>query len=231
MSEVIEKIQTVALVKPEEQIIEQIQKLIRAGDLKPGDKLPPERVLAERFGIGRGYVRRALQKLDFYGVIKTQNQSGSYVSNIGIAIIDGLLSNILTLEEAGMDSLVDARLLIEPEIAGLAAERVQVTGIDRLRSAYNRYAKKIMEGGDAMEEDILFHIRIAELAGNVVLRSIIMILTQDIIQKTRQIEGCVGSRAKEALKEHELILQAIESGQKDEAIKAMKLHLNHTRRT
>lgn len=230
MNAILNKIQSVEVVKPEDQIIAQIQELIRSGDLKPGDKLPSERVLAEGFGIGRGYIRRALQKLDFYGVIKTQNQSGSYVSNIGVTIIDGLLSNILTLEDADMDSLLDARLQIEPEIAGLAAERADKLAIERLRVAFNKYVRNIKDGGDAMEEDILFHIRIAEAAGNVVLRSIIMILAQDIIQKTREIEGCAGDRKNEALIEHQTILEAIERGQRAEARAAMKAHLNQTKR-
>jgi len=230
MSAILNKIQSVAVVKPEDQVIGQIQELIRSGDLNPGDKLPPERVLAESFGIGRGYIRRALQKLDFYGVIKTQSQSGSYVSNIGVAIIDGLLSNILTLEDADMDSLLDARLQIEPEIAGLAAERADKNAIERLQMAFNKFAKSINDGGDAMEEDILFHIRIAEAAGNVVLRSIIMILAQDIIQKTREIEGCEGNRKDEALVEHQSILEAIKKGERTEARAAMKFHLNQTKR-
>ena len=230
MSAILNKIKSVAVVKPEDQVIGQIQELIRSGDLRPGDKLPPERALAERFGIGRGYIRRALQKLDFYGVIKIQNQSGSYVSNIGVTIIDGLLSNILTLEDADMDSLVDARLHIEPEIAGLAAERANKLAIERLRMVFNKHTKKTGDGNDAMEEDILFHIRIAEAAGNAVLRSIIMILAQDIIQKTREIEGCEGNRKSEALAEHQSILEAIEKGDRTEASAAMKLHLNQTKR-
>ncbi|MCF8361690.1 MAG: FadR family transcriptional regulator [Prolixibacteraceae bacterium] len=230
MNAILNKLQSIPVIKPEDQVIGQIQELIRSGDLRPGDKLPPERVLAESFGIGRGYIRRALQKLDFYGVIKTQSQSGSYVSNIGVTIIDGLLSNILTLEDADMDSLLDARLQIEPEIAGLAAERAGEEGIDRLKVAFDKYARKINEGGDAMEEDILFHLRIAEAAGNVVLRSIIMILTQDIIQKTREIEGCEGGRESEALEEHCAILEAIEKGKREDARAAMRLHLDHTKR-
>lgn len=229
MKDILEKIESVSLARPEDQIIAQIRGLIRSGALKPGDRLPSERHLAEKFGLGRGYVRRALQKLDFYGIVRTHHQSGSYVSNMGLAILDGLLSNILTLEDADMVALVESRMLIEVETAGLAAARVTPAAMVRIRDAFDKYAAKISQHHDAMEEDVLFHIRIAECAGNPVLRTMIMILAQDIIKKTRAIDGCEGDRKHQALNEHATILAAIEAGLIDEAKEAMRLHLQHTR--
>jgi len=229
MRDILEKIHPVNMSRPEDQIIVQIRGLIRNGELKPGDRLPSERHLADRFGLGRGYVRRALQKLDFYGIIRTHQQSGSYVSDMGLAILDGLLSNILTLEDVDMSALIEARKLIEVETAGLAAERVTPLTQVRIRDAFDKYAAKISQHDDAMEEDVLFHIRIAECAGNPVLRTMIMILTQDIIKKTRAIDGCEGERRHQALGEHAQILEAIEAGRVEQAREAMRLHLQHTR--
>ena len=229
MNNILEKIEPVSLTRPEDQIIVQIRQLIRSGELMPGDRLPSERHLAEKFGLGRGYVRRALQKLDFYGIIRTHHQSGSYVSDMGLTILDGLLSNILTLDDADMVALLESRILIEVETAGLAAARVTPAAFIRLRDAFDKYAAKIHQQHDAMEEDVLFHIRIAECAGNPVLRTMIMILAQDIIKKTRAIDGCEGDRKQQALREHTNILAAIEAGLVQEAKEAMRIHLQHTR--
>lgn len=229
MHNILKRISPIALASPTDQIIDQIRSLIRSGELKPGDRLPSERHLAEKFGLGRGHVRKALQKLDFYGIISTQNQSGSYISDMGLTIMDGLLGNILTLEDADMSAMVEARKLIEVETAGLAAVNATELSKSRLRDAYHKYSAKVSQNHDAMEEDVLFHIRIAECAANPVLRSIIMLLSQDIISKTRAIDGCEGNRKNQALTEHENILEAIEAGSPEDARNAMSLHLEHTR--
>ncbi len=229
MEKILEKINSVEVINPEDVIINQLRSLIQSGTLKPGDKLPPERVLAEKFSIGRGYVRRALQKLEFYGIIKIHHQSGSYVSELGITILDGLLSNILTLEDADMKALVEARYMIEIETAGLAAKRADETSLTRLQDAFASYLNKIEENTDAMEEDILFHIRIAECAGNSVLRSMIMVIAQDIIRQTRAIDGCQGNRVIQVVEEHKNILQAIEKGKVRDAKDAMRIHLDNTK--
>ncbi|NJO68789.1 MAG: FadR family transcriptional regulator [Bacteroidetes bacterium] len=78
----IEKIKPIEFQKPSDIIIRQIRELISSGIIKPGDRLPAERELAERFGIGRGYIREALKKLEFYGIVKTLPQSGTMVANL-----------------------------------------------------------------------------------------------------------------------------------------------------
>ncbi|MFP4289211.1 MAG: FadR/GntR family transcriptional regulator [Bacteroidales bacterium] len=229
MNKILEKIKSVDLVNTEDLIISQIRGLINSGELKPGDKLPPERILAEKFQVGRGYIRRALQKLEFYGIIKIHHQSGSFVSELGITILDGLLSNILTLEDADMKALVEARFMIEVETAGLAAERADQNTLNRLKSALDQYIIKVDQNHDAMEEDILFHIRIAECSGNPVLRSMIMVIAQDIIRQTRVIDGCKGGRTYQVIEEHKNILDAIDKGSISEAKQAMRIHLNNTK--
>ena len=83
----LENFQKIIVEKPVDKIINQIRTLIISGELKPGDKLPPERRLAEKFGVSRGPVREAIQKLEFYGILKTQPQSGTLVAGIGLSLI------------------------------------------------------------------------------------------------------------------------------------------------
>ena len=76
----LENFKEVQIEKPSDLIIKQLRHLITSGQLKPGDKLPSERQLSEKMGIGRTYVRDAIKKLEYYGVLKTLPQSGTVVS-------------------------------------------------------------------------------------------------------------------------------------------------------
>ena len=113
----------ISLAKPSEKIIDQIRTMIREGQLKPGDKLPPERKLVEQFGVGRGHVRDALKKLEFYGILKTFPQNGTVVSGLGVRALEGLISNVLQIEDPDFHSLVETRLMLEIKAVSLAAER------------------------------------------------------------------------------------------------------------
>ena len=79
--------EAVEVKKPSDQIINQIKKLITEGKLNPGDRLSPERVLAERFQVGRGHIREALKKLEFYGLVETRPNKGSYIARLGTSAL------------------------------------------------------------------------------------------------------------------------------------------------
>jgi len=101
----------IELENPVDLIIAQIRDLISSGSIKPGEKLPPERKLAEHLGVPRGQVRKALNKLQFYGILKVMPQSGTIVTGLGITAIEGLITDILKIEQADLKSLVDTRIL------------------------------------------------------------------------------------------------------------------------
>ncbi len=101
----------IELENPVDLIIAQIRDLISFGSIKPGEKLPPERKLAEHLGVPRGQVRKALNKLQFYGILKVMPQSGTIVTGLGITAIEGLITDILKIEQADLKSLVDTRVL------------------------------------------------------------------------------------------------------------------------
>ena len=113
----------IVIETPVDKIIKQLRGLIASGHLKAGDKLPSERKLSDKFGVSRNYVRDALQKLEFYGILKTLPQSGTVVAGIGIAALEGLISDVLKIEDSDFASLVETRVLLETETSRLAAER------------------------------------------------------------------------------------------------------------
>lgn len=94
--------------KPADKIIQQIREFIFSGQLKPGDELPSERMMSERFCIGRTGVGDAVGKLESCGILKTFPQSGTIVAGQGRVALDGLITDILKLEKRDFRSLVES---------------------------------------------------------------------------------------------------------------------------
>jgi len=109
--------------KTQNLIISKIKDLIIYKNLEPGDKLPSERVLAEKFGVSRRNLKQAIAKLEFYELVKSIPQSGTILANIGQIALIGILENILELKEDDFESLVETRIWLELKTAELAAER------------------------------------------------------------------------------------------------------------
>lgn len=211
---------------PVDKIIRQIRTLITTGELNPGDKLPPERKLSEKFGVGRSVVRDAIRKLEFYGIVKTLPQSGTVIEGMGIVALEGLITDVLNIEKSDFASLVETRLLLEVESAGKAAERRTIDDIVILEGALKAYEDKVSKGLSAVEEDLLFHIKIAEASGNSVLKSLMLIITPDIVKSFTKLNVCKDDRAEATLHEHREILDQIIDQNPEGAQKAMRNHLN-----
>ena len=215
----------IALVKPSDKIIDQIRNLIRFGQLKPGDKLPPERILAEQFRVGRGHVRDALKKLEFYGILKTLPQNGTVVAGLGVKALEGLISNVLQIEDTDFYSLVETRLMLEINAVKLAAERRTNEDLIQISQALAEFEKKVEQEDEGVEEDLMFHLKIAEASKNSVLKSLSMIIFPDMVKYSQQLNICGDGRFKKSLKEHEEILHWIREQNPDKAANAMTLHL------
>lgn len=221
----LDRFSEIKIETPVDKIIRQIRSLITSGELSPGDKLPPERKLSEKFGIGRSVVRDAIRKLEFYGIVKTQPQSGTVIEGMGIVALEGLITDVLNIEETDFKSLVETRVLLEIESAGKAAERRTIDDIAILENALNAYEKQIGKGLSAVEEDLLFHLKIAEASGNTVLKSLMLIITPDIVKSFTALNVCKDDRLQATLEEHKEILEHIIAQNPIGAQDAMRNHL------
>jgi len=217
--------QEISLAKPSDKIIDQIRNLIRTGQLKPGDKLPPERKLVEQFGVGRGHVRDALKKLEFYGILKTLPQNGTVVSGLGVKALEGLISNILQIEDPDFPSLVETRTMLEVKAVSLAAERRTNEDLIHISHALSEFRKKVEIDETGIEEDLMFHLKIAEASKNSVLRSLSMIIFPDMVKYSENLNICGDGRSRQSLMEHEEILEFIYAKNPEKAAKAMSIHL------
>lgn len=222
---VLSNFREIEISDPVDVIIQQIRSLITSGQLAAGDKLPPERKLAEKLGVSRSHVRDAIKKLEFYGILKTLPQSGTIVAGMGITALEGLITDVLRVEKHDFTSLVETRVLLETEAASMAALRRTEADLQDIEKALAAYEQKVIDGQIAVEEDLMFHLKIAEASKNNVLKSLMLIITPDLVSSFTERRVCEDGRSLVALEEHRIIFQHIRDQKPLMAIEAMKKHL------
>ena len=224
MEEVLKRFKEVEIEKPVDVIIRQVKDLLSSGQLQPGDRLPPERKLSEKFGVGRTHVRDAIRKLEFYGILKTRPQSGTFVAGIGITALETLISDVLKMDSSSFLSLVETRELLEMATISLACERRTAADLLQLEISLNNYLEKANRNISAVEEDLMFHLTIAECSKNKVLKSLLLIIIPDIISNYSIFKVC-DTITQKALEEHKLMFNYIKGGDCQAAGNIMKEHL------
>ncbi len=223
--DLLESFKVIEFENPVDKIIKQIYNSIEEGTLRPGDRLPSERRLSETFGIGRTYVRDAIKKLEFYGILKTHPQSGTVVSGVDIAAMEGLMTNVIRLSDKDFFHLVETRVTMETFVAYQAALRRTHRDIDEMEQALEKYKSKVDTGQTGVKEDFRFHLSIASASQNLVIKSLMLIIIPDIINIYRKLNVCGEGRVMKSYDEHRIILDNIIRQDAPSARKAMELHL------
>ena len=205
-------------------IISSLKELINFKNLEPGDKLPSERMLSEKFNVSRGNLRDALQTLEYYGLVKSIPQSGTFVADIGITALNGMIDDILSLPVPSFKELVEARIFLELKGVKLAAIRRTTDDLIRMEKALKAYSDKVNAGEDAVQEDLLFHLAIARASGNPTLNTFMLKITPEIINNFEKHHVCDKDTAFIGIQEHNAIIDAIRDNDPDAAKDAMKKH-------
>jgi GntR family transcriptional repressor for pyruvate dehydrogenase complex len=206
------------------EIILNIKELISFKNLEPGDKLPSERKLSEKFGFSRSNIRETIQKLEFYGILISKPQSGTFIADIGVVAMDGMLRDILSLEDPDFKSLVETRILLELKTVQLAAIRRTEDDLKQMKNALDAYAEKVNNGEDAVQEDLLFHLAIARASGNSTMNTFMLIITPEIITNFEKYHVCDTGQSFIGIEEHTEIYQAILDQKPELAKVKMKVH-------
>jgi GntR family transcriptional repressor for pyruvate dehydrogenase complex len=212
------------------EVANRIKELIRKEKLKPGDKLPNEMQFAGLFGVSRPTVREAVKSLVSQNIIEIQRGKGTFVSQT-----PGIASDPLGLDFLADDDLhlylIEVRLLIEPGVARLAAERGSPADISRIEK-FLQEMKTIVDRHEVnMRTELEFHRSIAEATENPVIMRLVPIIMDSII-KTYRDAPRTSEDHRQALVEHTQIFDAIKTRHKAEAYAAMERHLqNSYRRT
>lgn len=207
-------------------IIAKIRDYINYKNLEPQDKLPSERMLSEKFEASRSSVREAIQKLEFYGILKSIPQSGTFVADIGKIAINGIIDDILRLGTSDFKSLVETRILLELKTVRLAATRRTDDDIAQIKAALDAYAEKVYKGEDAVQEDLIFHLAIAKASGNSTINNLMLLITPEILTNFEKYHVCTKSENEglKVIKEHTEVFDAIVAQNPQLAKQKMKEH-------
>lgn len=223
---ILNSFEEVVVESPVDLIIRQIKNLLSTGQLKQGDRLPSERQLAERFGVGRTHVRDAIKKLEFYGLIKTMPQSGSFIAGLEVSAMEGLITDILKLDNYDVYSLVEMRYILEAHGARLCALRCTKEDLYEIEIAAQKFEDKIQISPSAVEEDLAFHRAIAKGSQNQVLKSLLMTIMPDIMTNYTKHKLCnTNAKVSKAAVEHKELIQAIKERNGEKAERIMQEHL------
>lgn len=205
-------------------IISKLRDYIEYKNLEPGDKLPSERMLSERFEVSRSNIREAIQKLEFFGILKSRPQSGTFIANIGRIAMSGMLDDILRLEDPSFKSLVETRILLELKTVRLASLRRTEEDLEKMEAALNAYKDKVLNGQKAVEEDLLFHLAIAKASKNSTMNTFMLIITPEIITNFEKYHVCDSNLSRQGIQEHQDIFDSIRDRDPQRAKEKMKAH-------
>lgn len=209
-----------------DQIAARMISLITERQLKAGDRLPPERELAASMGVSRSSLREALRALSMLGVTEMRQGDGTYLTALEPEQLFRPVGLVLSLSDAGLAELFEARKLVEPGLAALAAERID----DDAAAELMRCAKASPEAAEDAEafmwNDIELHGRIARAADNAVLcRLLDSVASMGIASRRRT--GRLPKVRLQSVQDHVEIAAAIAAGDAKEARAAMLRHLEN----
>lgn len=212
-----------------EQIVQQIEGSILKGQLSEGSQLPAERDLAKQFGVSRTAVREAIKALQEKGLVDAFPGRGTFVTNGTSNSMRRSLDRIIKSGETdGWAYLVEAREILEPEIAALAAIRADAQDLTTMREAIEVMDKTWRDSDAYIEADLDFHLALAEAAGNPIVLSLIDSIVGLLREQRLRIFRLDGSPERGQL-HHKRILEAIERHDAQGARAAMQSHLLQVR--
>jgi GntR family transcriptional regulator, transcriptional repressor for pyruvate dehydrogenase complex len=212
-----------------EQVLKQLQEQIVTGRLKPGDKLPPERELAQRFKVSRSSVRDAIQALQVMRLVRSRQGGGTAVCEISADTLASPLSQALAGRQGLIAELIEARKIIEPPLAARAAVNATEEEIERLEEILCRQEEKTRRSEPVLEEDSDFHYTIALAARNSVVRRMVDLL-MDLLRASRSRNMQIPGRLARSLAGHRRVLAAIRSRDPRAARAAMLRHIREIER-
>jgi GntR family transcriptional regulator, transcriptional repressor for pyruvate dehydrogenase complex len=207
-----------------EMVANRLVRLLANGDLKPGDKLPPERELAHQLRVGRTTVREALKLLTLSGLLEARRGDGTYVNREFTNLISKQIEWPVLLSVHELDMIVEVREALELKAARLAAERATAEEIERIAVYQLLISLKERDYQLETDLDLQFHDAIALASHNPLLASL-MVSLREILRKYIYSSNEKTESIQTTITEHETIFKAIASRNPDAAEKAMQDHL------
>jgi len=212
-----------------EQIVQQIEQSIVKGDLKAGDQLPAERDLAQRFGVSRTAVREAVKALREKGLVEAYSGRGTFITDGTTQAVRQSLDLMVKIgQPEGSTHLAEVRAILEPEIAALAAVRIQEPELATMREAVAAMDRAGQDAEIYIEADLDFHLALAEGAANPLILSLLDSIVGLLREQRLRIFKVPGGPDRGQV-HHKRILEAVEQRDADGARKTMRAHLEQVR--
>ncbi len=206
-----------------EEVAKQIERLILK-KLKPGDKLPSERELAELLQVSRSSIRDAIRSLELVGLVEPRQGTGTIVREVSAETWVNPIANALERRKELVTELLDFRKMLEPPLAARAATHASLEEISEMEDILKRQEEKLSQADAAIAEDSEFHYNIALASGNTVVLKVIDTL-MDLLRDTRERSLQVEGRSQKSLAGHRRILAAIKRHDAEAAKAAMRRHI------
>lgn len=218
-------------LKLSDQVLDKLRLMIRSGELRPGDSMPSERALMERFGVGRPAVREAMQSLQNQGLITINQGERSRVKELSAATVldqsDEVARLLLDAAPANLEHLKQARRMFELGIVRVAAEKATPEDIDDLRGLLDEQKRHLEDPKTFIGTDMRFHTRIAEITDNPIIVAVSAAMLRWLLEYHVSLLHWSG-KEKMTLREHGRIIARIEAHDADAATAEMQRHLDRS---
>ena len=207
-----------------EEIVRQVKAMIAEGRLKAGDRLPPERDLAEKFVVSRTSVREALRALESLGLVEIRPGEGTFVRQVSIESLIEPLALLMVSQREAIGELFEARRLLEPSLAALASTRATPEEIHEMERILESQAAEIAGGRTGLAQDAQFHAAIGVAAHNRAITRIAHAI-MDLLTQSREESLNTPGRPTRSHEDHRRIVAAITARDEGAARAAMLDHL------
>ena len=208
------------------EVVRQIEDRILAGELRPGDMLPAERVMAEQFGVSRTVIREATKALELRGLVEVQHGRGVMVVKPSADTVSESVVRFLKIEESPIWSLFELRSILEVEFAGLAAERRTDADIEALAQIFDNMTATLDRPTEYVEHDFEFHRVLAKAAHNP-LFSLVLEPYVTLMKEARRLGATAPNASKRSFGYHKPVLDAIKNRDVAKARRAMREHFDY----
>lgn len=208
-----------------DRIIDRILELIKSKQLQPGDKLPPERELAEMMQVGRQTLRAALRALSAMDVIDIRRSSGAYVTDLKPNTFIERLEFMFHMSESSIIELFEARSALEVTIIRLAASRIAPEEFEQLQAHTNKMDEQLGSVATFSKADLEFHRMLYQFSRNSILAQFAEVILKLGLETRHKTAETLKAR-QQATRDHQAIVAALATGDPDLAAKAMLDHMN-----
>lgn len=210
------------------QVVDHVRRLIEAGRLKPGDRLPPERDLAQQMGVSRPTLRSGLRSLQTMGVIRARQGSGTYIADGPPRLGEAPLRFLAALHGFTRDEMFEARRVLEVGTAGLSATRATSEQMSAMAEEVASMFASLDQPQEFLIHDVQFHRAVAAGSQNPVLATLIDTVAE-LVYETRRTTVERATDLKESAEMHRRIYQAIKARDPERARAEMSAHLDLAR--